>query len=220
LKQLVATGATEMYDTLYDDKTEGDKWTGRVPLTYVTTRCVFVSDCLMSPQWVCSYKHSSRLGEASRRSFAFMASPAILIMVLIGGWIIVAVRAQPGVAFNPLHPASALAAGMNAEERPNSIKVNSQADEDELKDLPVILRFKWVTNDRMGIDTRATPPDAIRRQDGKTYSVVSLHERDSPHVELSSTYLVNARGRSPLTIYHWLSDYSETKTSRWSSFTI
>lgn len=96
-------------------------------------------------------------------------------MILFAGWCIVACRSQPNLEFNPLHPASALAAGMNREELSDSVRTHDRADEAHLCRLPLILRFRPVTNERWGIDTRATPPDTMLRNDGSVY--MSLENR-------------------------------------------
>lgn len=123
--------------------------------------------------------NSTRLGSKSRHSLAFVLCPLALTVILFAGWCIVACRPQPNIAFNPLHPASALAAGMNREELSDSVRTHDRADEAHLGRLPLILRFRPVTNERWGIDTRATPPDSAIRKDGSVYmSLENLALRD------------------------------------------
>ena len=110
---------------------------------------------------------SSRLGGSSRNSYAFILCPLALTAILIVGWCTVACRAQPNIAFNPLHPTSALAAGMNREELSGAVRAHDTADEKALGRLPLVLRFRPVTNERWGIDTRATPPNSMIRPDEK-----------------------------------------------------
>lgn len=91
----------------------------------------------------------------------------MLIIILVIGWIAVARREQTNIAFNPLHPSSTLAAGMNRAELSLAVEDNDSADDKKLDTLPVILRFKPVTNERWGIDTRATPPGSTNH--GRTH---------------------------------------------------
>ncbi|KZW03239.1 hypothetical protein EXIGLDRAFT_744090, partial [Exidia glandulosa HHB12029] len=96
LRNVVAMGATEMYATMYGNQTLKGQWAGKVPLRYVTTR--------------------NRLGSDSKESFAFIACPLVLTVIIVAGCAIVSGRPEPNVPFNPLHPASAMAAGMNRQE--------------------------------------------------------------------------------------------------------
>lgn len=93
--------------------------------------------------------------------------------MVVVGWCFVARRAEPNVAFNPLHPASAMAAGMNRQDLSIIVRDHDAADEATLGALPVILRFRPVTDERWGIDTRATHPDSLtnhrRNRGSRTY---------------------------------------------------
>ncbi|KZW03238.1 hypothetical protein EXIGLDRAFT_828605 [Exidia glandulosa HHB12029] len=141
LKNIVAMGATEMYATMYANHTVRGQWTGTVPLRYVTTR--------------------NRLGSDSKENFAFIACPLVLTIIIVAGCAVVAGRPEPNVPFNPLHPGSAMAAGMNRQELSLLVREHDTADTSALGDLPVILRFRPVTDERWGIDTRATHPSSL-----------------------------------------------------------
>lgn len=62
-----------------------------------------------------------------------------------------------------------MAAGMNRQELSTLVRAYDTADENGLGNLPVVLRFRPVTNERWGIDTRATHPDNHLRSDGQSY---------------------------------------------------
>ncbi|PCH33951.1 hypothetical protein WOLCODRAFT_148016 [Wolfiporia cocos MD-104 SS10] len=131
LERLVATGATEMYATMYANSSVASQWTGSVPFTYTTMR--------------------TRLGLRSRSSLFFAVSPIILVCVLIAGWILVTYRKNPAVVFDPLHPSCAMAAGLNREKLPPELAARANIDRSELDKLPLLLHFGQVADARMGI---------------------------------------------------------------------
>lgn len=184
IENVVGTGATEMYATIM----------GRVCASFLHDYTV--SEETWTPDVADPGRCSARLGGGSRNSYAFILCPLALTAILIVGWCIVASRAQPNIAFNPLHPTSALAAGMNREEMSGAVRAHDTADEKALGQLPLVLRFRPVTNERWGIDTRATPPNSVIRSDEKM-------RQDSENLGVVEGLL-----SSPTGAFSWLSvDY-------------
>ncbi|TFK34327.1 hypothetical protein BDQ12DRAFT_763589 [Crucibulum laeve] len=136
IQRMVATGATNMYEIAYTNSTLTSKWSTEMPFTYTTTRI--------------------RLGSSSDHTLAFIISPVLLIVLLLTGWIYVGFKSEGNMPFDPLSPVCIAVAGMNRDVLSPTVAKYSMVGQRKLERLPLNIRYGYVTNDRMGLDTKAS----------------------------------------------------------------
>ncbi|EIM84198.1 uncharacterized protein STEHIDRAFT_112641 [Stereum hirsutum FP-91666 SS1] len=162
LRTMVSVGATEMYAFQTSNSTvlsSYDTPASQQPYTYTTTR--------------------TRLGSKSGHILAFASSTVILTGTLLSGYIYISALHSPALhssavhvqgmtknhtardlPFNPLHPASIALAGLNRNERetlPRQVEEHHVADPDGLHDVPIVLRYGFVNEKRLGLHISIDP---------------------------------------------------------------
>ncbi|KAF8329355.1 uncharacterized protein EI90DRAFT_2997054 [Cantharellus anzutake] len=140
LERMASVGATEMYGLL--DGISNITWPDTANYTFATRR----------------YK----LGVSGKYSPMFLLSPGILLFALLWGWAWVGFAKGVDGGFNPLHPSCTAAAGMKREILVAEVVGTKDADEDELDELDVIVKYGYVDGTRLGLEASGGQPTYSR----------------------------------------------------------
>ena len=128
LERMASVGATEMYGILdgltfpaNDTSENAITWAGTTEYTYATQRY--------------------RLGISGKFSLLWALSPGTLLLCVTWMWMWVGFRKGVDGGFNPLNPTCAAVAGMKREVLAAEVAATKDADEDELEELDVYVKY-------------------------------------------------------------------------------